>query len=221
MHERRRGRTTTTVIDKVIVVLFCLLGGEQRECPKELKGKEGFSFEDRVSQKVYEHIRAYPVTVLPPRSTLTYPTVSGLKHQFDVILMDGKTFYLIECKKRGIAVIDQVFSFNSKILDYALKDVFTKDFRVKGIFLCTAEINDNIRKYALAYSILPVDPSLPPIQVMIDRTQEEDSLLQELVELKQHIMLPLPDAMKLQQNRHELFHRFMLSYQKWRSRGYE
>lgn len=218
MLEGRR-KTSTTIIDKLIVTLFTLLGDERKASTKP-SSKEGFSFEDRVSKKAYAHIRKYPVTVSPPRSTLNYPTVSGLKHQFDEIVMDGNTFYVIECKKRGTAVIDQVFSFNSKILDYALKDAFASDFRIKGIFLCTAEVNENIRKYALAYGILPIDSTLPPIQVMIDQTHEDDKLRRELIELKKLLMLPLPNALKLCQNGHELFHRFMICHQKWKSRGY-
>jgi hypothetical protein len=215
-----RKKTSSAIIDKLIVTLFTLIGDE---CKASIKpsSKEGFSFEDRVSKKAYTHIRKYPVTVFPPRSTLNYPTVSGLKHQFDGIVVDENTFYVIECKKRGTAVIDQLFSFNSKILDYALKDAFASDFQIKGIFLCTAEVNENIRKYALAYGIFPIDSTFPPIQVMIDQIPENDKLRSELIELKKLLMSPLPDALKLRYNGHELFHRFMICHQKWKSRGYE
>ena len=98
-----RGQVSSTIIDKLIVVLFNLLGEERKVSTRKPSSRESFSFEDRVSQKAYEHIRKYSVNVLPPRSTLNYPTVSGLKHQFDGIVMDGNTFYVIECKKRGIA----------------------------------------------------------------------------------------------------------------------
>jgi len=215
-----RKKTSSAIIDKLIVTLFAILGDECKAATKP-SSKEGFSFEDRVSKKAYAQIRKYPVTVFPPRSTLNYPTVSGLKHQFDGIVMDGNTFYVIECKKRGAAVIDQVFSFNSKILDYALKDAFAHDFQIKGIFLCTAEVNENIRKYALAYGILPIDSTLPPVQVMIDQIRENNKLRSELIELKKLLMVPLPNALKLCRNGHELFHRFMMCHQKWKSRGYE
>jgi len=218
---QKRGQISSTIIDKLIQILFDLLKDESKAYTRQHSSREGFSFEDRVSQKAYERIRKYPVTVLPPRSTLNYPTVSGLRHQFDGVVIDGNTLYVMECKKRGIAVIDQVFSFNSKILDYALKDAFASDFQIKGIFLCTAAINENIRKYALAYGIVPIDSTLPPIQVMIDRTQKGDDLRQELVNLRQLLMLPLPSALKLSLDGHELCHRFMICHQKWKSRGYE
>lgn len=210
-----------TAIDRVIMILYDVLSEESKVRNKKSSVKEGFSFEDRVSQKAYECIRGYPISVFPPRSTLNYPTVSGLKHQFDGIVSESNIFYVIECKKRGITVIDQVFSFNSKILDYALEEEFTKDFRIKGIFLCTARINDNIRKYALAHGILPLDLTLPPIQVMINKTEHNDRLRQELEELKQLLMLPQPIALKSRVNIHELFQRYTISYQKWKSRGYE
>jgi hypothetical protein len=215
-----RKKTSSAIIDRLIVTLFTLIGDECKASAKP-SSKEGFSFEDRVSKKAYTYIRKYPVTVFPPRSTLNYPTVSGLKHQFDGIVMDENTFYVIECKKRGTAVIDQMFSFNAKILDYALKDAFASNFQIKGIFLCTAEVNENIRKYALAYGILPIDSKLPPIQVMIDQIHENDKLRSELIELKKLFMVPLPSALKLCRNGHELFQRFIICHQKWKSRGYE
>jgi hypothetical protein len=213
-------KNSSVTIDKLIVSLFTLICDECKT-PIKSSSKEGFSFEDRVSQKAYAHMRKYPVMVLPPRSTLNYPTISGLKHQFDGIVVDENIFYVIECKKRGTAVIDQVFSFNSKILDYALKDEFSNNFQIKGIFLCTAEITDNIRKYAFAYGILPIDSTLPPLQAIIDQIPEKDILRDELVELKRRLMVPLPDALKMQFDGCELFHRYMICRQKWKGKGYE
>lgn len=210
-----------SVIDRVIMKLYSILSEESKVMDKKSSVKDGFSFEDRVSQKAYECIRGYPISVSPPRSTLNYPTVSGLKHQFDGIVSESNIFYVIECKRTGMTVIDQVFSFNSKILDYALEKEFTKDFQIKGIFLCTARINNNIKKYALAHRILPLDSTLPPIQVMINKTEHNDRLRQELEELKQLVMLSQPIASKSRVNIHELFQRYIISYQKWKSRGYE
>lgn len=209
------------MIDKLIVALYDLLVEEKKTLTRKPSSKEGFSFEDRVSRKVYERIRKYPVSVFPPRSTLNYPTVSGLRHQFDGIVSEGNTFFVIECKRRGVALIDQVFSFNSKILDYALEDSFSSDFQIKGIFLCTAKITENIRKYALAYGILPVDPMLPPIEFMLNRTKEGDEIRQELIKMKKLLSLPQPIVLESRRNGHELFQRFMICYQKWKGKGYE
>lgn len=203
------------------MALYNLLVEETKAFAKEATSKEGFSFEDRVSHRAYECIRKYPVSVLPPRSTLNYPTVSGLRHQFDVTVMDGNTFFVIECKRRGLALIDQIFSFNSKILDYALKDSFSSDFRIKGIFLCTAKITENIRKYALAYGILPIDSKLPPIEVMIDKTTASDRIREELMELKKMLSMPQPIALKSSWNCYELFQKYTICYQKWKVKGYE
>jgi len=212
---------SSEIIDKVIVALYDLLVEEAKKFDEERSTREGFSFEERVSKRAYEHIRKYPVSVLPPRSTLNYPTISGLRHQFDGIIADGNTFFVIECKRRGLALIDQIFSFNSKILDYAFKDSFASNFRIKGIFLCTAKITENIRKYALAYGILPMDLTLPPLEVMIDKMKRSDSMLQDLIKLKRLVALPQPDALKSRCNGHELFQRFMICYQKWKEKGYE
>lgn len=188
---------------------------------RKASSREGFSFEDRVSQRVYDYIRKYPVSVFPPRSTLNYPTVSGLRHQFDGIVKEGNTFFVIECKRRGVALIDQVFSFNSKILDYALKDSFSTNFQIKGIFLCTAEITENIRKYALAYGIIPIDLTVPPIEFMLDKTREGDEIRKELIIMKKLLALPQPAAWKSHWNGQELFQRFMICYQKWKGKGYK
>jgi hypothetical protein len=171
----------TTVIDELMSVLFALLHDECNVQTEATPTKEGFSFEDHVSQRAYQQIRKYPITVLPPRSTLNYPTVSTLRHQFDVTEVNENTFFVVECKKRGTTLIDQVFSFNSKILDYALEDRFADHFGIKGIFLSTAEMNDNIRKYAFAYGMIPIDPTFPPIQSMINHTNESDEFRQELI----------------------------------------
>jgi len=213
---------SSKIIDKVIAALYDLIVGERKLLTtKKPSSKEGFSFEDRVSRHVYECIRKYPVSVSPPRTTLNYPTVSGLRHQFDVIVREGNTFFVIECKRREVALIDQVFCFNSKILDYALKGSFSSDFRIKGIFLCTAEITENIRKYALAYGIVPIDSTLPPVELMLDKTDEGDKIRQELIEMKKLLALPQPLALKTGCNGHELFQRFMICYQEWKGKGYE
>ena len=156
----------------------------------------------------------------PPRSRLNYPTVSGLRHQFDVIVMEGNTFYVVECKRRGMALIDQVFSFSSKILDYSLKEGFATRFRIKGIFLCTAKTNENIRTYALAYGISVVDATTLPIEVMIDRTKESDPMRQELSEIKKLLTLPQPEVLKKCKDGRELLQRFMICYEKWKGKGY-
>lgn len=212
---------STKIIDKLIVALYNMLCEERETLDKKASSKEGFSFEDHVSQRVYQCIRKYPASVFPPRSTLNYPTVSGLRHQFDGIAKDGNTIFVIECKRRGVALIDQVFSFNSKILDYALKDSFSSFFQIKGIFLCTAEITENIRKYALAYGIIPIDPALPPLEFMLNKTREDDEIRQELIKVKKLLALPQPKALKSRLNGHELFQMFMICYQKWKGKGYE
>jgi hypothetical protein len=212
---------SSEIIDKLIIALYNLLVEEEKTLTKELSSREGFSFEDRVSHRAYECIRKYPVSVLPPRSTLNYPTVSGLRHQFDGIVIDGETFFVIECKRRGLALIDQVFSFNSKILDYALQDSFAINFRIKGIFLCTAKVTENIRKYALAYGILPIDSTLPPIEVMIDKMKDNNRTKEELIEMKKLLALPQPAALRSCRNGHELFEKLIICYQKWKGKGYE
>jgi len=213
---------SSDIIDKLIVTLYNLLVEETpKTLAKEVSSREGFSFENRVSRRAYERIRKYPVSVLPPRSTLNYPTVSGLRHQFDGIVMDGNTFFVVECKRRALALINQVFSFNSKIRDYALKDSFASSFRIKGIFLCIAKMNENIRKYAFAFGILPIDPTLPPIEVMIEKTKESDRIREELIEMKRLLAFPQPIALKSGFNGHELCQRFMICYQKWKGKGYE
>jgi hypothetical protein len=209
-----------SAIDAAIVFLFNLIREEGKRGLKESRVRAGFTLEDVVSQKAYECIRGYPgIAVLPPRSTLNYPTVSGLTHQFDVAIRENNTFYVIECKRRGIASIDQIFSFNAKILDYAFKDSFNKCFSIKGVFLSTAELTDNARKYALAYGIIPIDPSLPPIQFMLNRVKEKDTLYQELVEFKSVLMLPQPS--KSRSDTHEFLNNYTIYHEKWKSRGYQ
>jgi hypothetical protein len=186
----------------------------------EPRVRAGFALEEMVSQEAYECIRGSPgIAVLPPRTTLNYPTVSGLTHQYDVVMRENNTFYVIECKRRGVATIDQIFSFNAKILDYAFKDSFNKNFSIKGVFLSTAELTDNARKYALAHGIIPIDPSLPPIQFMIDRVKEEDTLYQELVGFERVLMLPQPFMSR--SDTHEFLNNYTIYYEKWKSRGYQ
>jgi hypothetical protein len=209
-----------SMIDDAIVLLFNLIREESKRGLQESRVKAGFALEEIVSQKAYECIRGYPgLVVLPPRSTLNYPTVSGLNHQFDVVMRENNTFYVIECKRRGIASIDQIFSFNAKILDYAFKDSFNKSFSIKGVFLSTAELTDNARKYALAHGIIPIDPSLPPIQFMIDRVKEENALYQELVGFKRVLMLPQPFTSR--SDTHEFLNNYTVYHQKWKSKGYQ
>lgn len=206
----------------VIVLLFNLIRDESKRGFKESGPpvKAGFALEDVVSQKAYECIRGYPgIEVLPPRSTLNYPTVSGLTHQFDVVMRENNTFYVIECKRRYVATIDQIFSFNAKILDYAFKDFFNKSFSIKGLFLSTAELTDNARKYALAHGIIPIDPSLPPIQFMMDKMKEEDPLYRELVRFERVLMLPQP--FRNRNDTHEFLNNYVIYREKWKSMGYK
>ena len=75
-------KVVSKVVDKVIMIHSDVVSEESKAVNKKSTSKEGFSFEHRVSQKAYECIRGYPLSVFSPRSTLNHPTVPGLRHQF-------------------------------------------------------------------------------------------------------------------------------------------
>jgi len=185
-------------------------------------GKGGHELEDRTANKIYDLIRGYGIRVLPPRSPLEYPSLSGIKHQIDNCMIDGKTIYLIECKS-GVHKIDHLYSFNSKIVDHALGlEVGALDLSIKGIFLSTSEIGKNSRAFSFTYGIIPVDPFVPPLEYMVSRVPEGDRLREDLLRLEKRVAVSMPAILRSREVRDgkKIAEEFMDRYQDWRRKGY-
>lgn len=203
----------------------------RKEIPRLRKAgpatKAGFQFENLVTDKILEHFarRRYGEKVYPPRCKLSYPSFSGVKHQFDVTVEHNKTFYLIECKRRKASAKDQILAFTAKILDYALGfKAHGLDYQIKGIFLSTAEISEGARAYALSFGVIPIDPVLPPVDYLMKKVGKKDVLTRQLDKLRRKLSYTLPDLLDLNPDERDpqvILKFYKQIYTIWRGKGYE
>lgn len=160
----------------------------------------GSKFEDYVFQHLYVALRqAVGQSVFPPRYTLREATLSGVSHQFDVVIHE-ESLTTIECKFRKGTGIDDLFAFLGKLADYREPP--------RGIFLTTAQrICDEVFCYAIAHHISVVSPSLAPVDYMIQRVKSETDLSRRLLNLKECLQgQSVPKQALIQwQNEHRRF----------------
>lgn len=144
--------------------------------------RAGHVFEDRVSQATFSELSAQGVSVYPPRYMLqALPTISGLRHQFDVVASTGSIHYLVECKRRQNTTLDQLFGFVGKVLDYVLAGLPRK-LEYKAYFASAgAQIHDNHRRYALSFGIIPLSEDLPPPVALAGRAASDRPELRQLI----------------------------------------
>jgi len=208
------------MIDRIIIALYDLVVRASQREPKESATVEGFRFEEETAKTIYELIRGLNlgVDVLPYRSYLSYPTFSGLKHQFDDMFRDRRNIYLVECKKREFTPIDQILSFNSKIVDYALgTKLFNVNLEMKGIFFSTSRLTDNALQYSFGFGLIPIEPSTPPIEYMISKIERTSPLKKRLEELNKEISATHPATLfsEKPRNAKEMLKRYRYYLQLW------
>jgi len=140
----------------------------------------GKKFEDFMVQQLYETLRQQGALRLsPPRYTLHEPTYSGLAHQFDIVVWQGR-LTAIECKFRKRTNISELFAFVGKLIDYREPP--------QSIFITTAEnVHDEIFYYAIAHRILVVCSCLPPVGYMIRRVKTNTDLAHRLASLQSRL----------------------------------
>lgn len=140
----------------------------------------GTKFEDFMVQQLYETLRQQGALRLsPPRYTLHEPTYSGLAHQFDIVVRQGR-LTAIECKFRKRTNISELFAFMGKLIDYREPP--------QGIFVTTAEhVHDEVFYYALAHRIPVVCSCLPPVNYMIQQVKMNTDLAHRLASLQSRL----------------------------------
>ena len=139
----------------------------------------GKKFEDFMFKQLYQAVRQHGASdVYPPRYTLRQATSSGIFHQFD-LLVRGDELTAVECKFRKKVGIDALFAFVGKLLDYREPP--------KGIFVTTAELNEDSFCYALAHHISIVCLSLPPVEYMMQYVKSDTDLARRLANLLSHV----------------------------------
>jgi len=173
------------MIDSLLSTLYLLV----KEETKKTKGKTDIGaahvFEDTTAQKIYHHAKELGLQPNPQRYTLNYPTFSGNTYQFDASFRLGNITYVIECKKRKMAAREHIYYFNSKVLDYVLgARVRGGSFPMKGIFISTVKVGKTSMIYAIAYGILVIDPSSPPVEHMMATVVPNSALWRALQDLK-------------------------------------
>jgi hypothetical protein len=112
------------------------------------------------------------------RTALAYPTLSGMKHQYDCIfVLDGVT-YVIECKKQNQqASKNQIYYFNSTITDHALgMKVDGIQGEIRGIFLSTTDLDEPSAIYAVFSGIRVITPGMPPPEYVAEMTDPASDL---------------------------------------------
>ena len=146
----------------------------------------GKKFEDYIVKQLYEKLlRGGAYRVFPPRYTLRSPTFSGAYHQFDIVVAQHDELFVVECKFRESAHIDQLFSTQGKIIDYYKKPC--------GLFVTTAKgVNDEMYLYSLAHRLQIISNLLPPIEYMLGCVKKDTNIARRL----EHLQTRLNDGTK-------------------------
>ena len=145
----------------------------------------GRRFEEATAQKVYVYAKDLGLRPNPPRHTLERPTLSGTQYQFDSSFMFGDTVYVVECKRRKMAAKEHICYFSSKILDYILgASLIGEPLSMWGIFLSTTDVGQNSMIYAIAYGIIVVAPSSPPLDHILLTLPKDSALFRAVAELR-------------------------------------
>jgi len=134
------------------------------------------------------------------RKELELPTFSGLKHQFDVSLPDNDLYWVIECKRKKSARAEkaQIYAFVAKLLDhtFGLKSN-NLHYKIKGVFVSSAKLTDPGRLFALSFGVIPIDPTLPPIEYLLTKAKTK-ALRVELEILKEKFSHTLPNLLSIE-----------------------
>lgn len=153
--------------------LYSLVQEEAKLAVSGSKALLGHEFEDKVAKSIWQCARLSHVQTLTPRHTLDLPTVSGQKHQFDAAYRVEKNFHVFECKKTKTTPIEDVYYFNAKVIDYALRfNPESTPFLFKGTFVSQSVVGDQSLNYALAYGLEIIDPVTPPLEVIIETVKD-------------------------------------------------
>jgi hypothetical protein len=142
----------------------------------------GKQFEDYMVKQLHMQLSQTQdgYRVFPPRHTLREATLSGVYHQFDIVIAQQDDLVAVECKFRDSSHIDQLFATQGKLIDYKKQP--------RGIFITTARhVNDEIHYYALAHRILIISVSLPPVEYMLRRVKRGTDLEYRLDNLRSRI----------------------------------
>lgn len=133
----------------------------------------GRRFEEKVARTIWKYVRSSRAQPLPLRYTLNLPTISGHKHQFDAGFKAGSTTHLIECKRLKMTSTENIYYFNSKIIDYCLRiNPSRSSLKIRGTFISSIEVGDPALTYALAYGLEVIDPVTPPLEVLISTSKD-------------------------------------------------
>ena len=183
------------LLDEILADLCSLVRDEAKNVTSEGSSSSGgHSFEDAVSRRVHKLSKQLGFQSISARHVLDLPTFSGIKHQFDCSFTIGNATYAVECKRRKLATKNQVYYFNSTVSDYLLGcRLHGLQNRIRGVFLSTAEVDDNSLAYAMSYGMTVIDPVHPPIETMIKWTKDGD-LLVALNRLKERMPSESPLA---------------------------
>jgi hypothetical protein len=161
-------------MEKILSSLYEIVCQEATKLSHKGMVKEAFQFEDKICDAI-KFSAEKDTYVSSPREILNLPTFSGNKHQVDCFFTYNKITYVAECKRRQIATKDQIYYFNSILLDYVLGlKVQHIDHFVKGIFISTAPIDDNSLRYCIVYAITVIHPDFPPMEYMLSKTADEN-----------------------------------------------
>jgi hypothetical protein len=161
-------------MEKILSSLYEVVCEEATKLSHKGIFKEAFQFEDKICGAI-KFSAEKGIYVSPPREILNLPTFSGNKYQVDCFFTYNKITYAVECKRRQITTRDQIYYFNSILLDYVLGlKVHHIDHFVKGIFISTAPIDDNSLKYCIVYAITVIHPDFPPIEYMLSKAADEN-----------------------------------------------
>ena len=127
---------------------------------------------------------------------------SGIAHELDAVAAGGDTVIVVECKAQtsGVAKADAAL-FHEKTLDffYAMPRHFRTE-RWWRVIASSTPVSNSVRAFCMSLGLVLIDPSRLPLPVLLRVASRpgadmclREALLQDLVRLAEHAVLPLQD----------------------------
>ena len=117
---------------------------------------------ERTVAKYFKSDKMYDV--LGIASDMHLVPISGVRHEFDLLIESGTSLFLFECKCTKSVKRNDLLLFQEKSFDYWLRLFEMDDVRrLFRVFVTKASPDDQTREFAYMWNIVLVEPGLMPV----------------------------------------------------------
>jgi len=139
-----------------------------------LPGPEVGRWFERTVANYFKSHKMYDV--LGITSDMNLVPISGVRHEFDLLIESGTSLFLFECKCTKSVKRNDLLLFQEKSFDYWLRLFEMDDVRrLFRVFVTKASPDDQSRNFAYMWNIILVEPDLMPIPQIISMLSDSQA----------------------------------------------